>query len=202
MEVLAAEFLPADGQLFLIVWDAEGGMHVLQYDPENPKTAAGQRLLLRGAFNVGHIATPGSTLLLPSTLAPFADQQVKTNGQTNGDDPQQHDKLHHILHPTSTGSIGLLTPLDEPTYRRLSALQAQLTNILEHAAGLNPRAHRIVEHASGMEGGRAVVDGSLVQRVGELGASKRAEVLGRAGMDGWVLRSDLEVVGGGGLGYL
>lgn len=46
------------------------------------------------------------------------------------------------------------------------------------------------------------MDGSIVQRIGELGSTRRAEVLGRAGSDAWLLRSDLEIIGGGGLGWL
>lgn len=35
MEVLAAEFLPFEGQLYLVVVDADLDLHVLQYDPES-----------------------------------------------------------------------------------------------------------------------------------------------------------------------
>lgn len=34
MEVMAAEFLPHDKQLYLMVADADCNLHVLQYDPE------------------------------------------------------------------------------------------------------------------------------------------------------------------------
>lgn len=34
MEVVEADFLPFEGQLYLIVIDANMDMHVLQYDPE------------------------------------------------------------------------------------------------------------------------------------------------------------------------
>lgn len=195
MEILAAEFLPFDGQLFLVVIDAERDMHVLQYDPENPKSMAGQRLLHRSTFHLGQFAT-GMTLL-PSLLKPFEEQGF-TNGHT--DDGPEAPALRHILATFHSGAVGLVTPIDEATYRRLSALQAHLTSILEHAAGLNPRAYRAVE-SEGF-GARGVVDGSLVQRIGELGAARKAEVLGRAGGDAWGLRSDLEIIGGGGLGYL
>lgn len=35
MEVIAAEFLPFEDQLSLVVIDAEMNMHILQYDPES-----------------------------------------------------------------------------------------------------------------------------------------------------------------------
>lgn len=143
--------------------------------------------------------------LLPSTLSPFSVQPV-----SNGDDDDDEDspspprssapELHHILVTTQSGSIALVTPLDEATYRRLSALQTTLSSILEHPAGLNPRAYRAVE-SEGL-GSRGVVDGDLICRVGELGAGKRAEVLGRAGAETWGIKSDLEIITGRGLSYL
>ncbi|KAK3675759.1 mRNA cleavage and polyadenylation factor subunit [Recurvomyces mirabilis] len=218
VEVLDADFLPMGGALGVIVADGDGALHCLQYDPEDPATGHGQRLLDRAAFDTGHVVTLAGMMLLPSTLSPFAEQaedlaaaRPLTNGNADGTNGEakppsqpQHHRLNHVLLPTLSGSIGLLTPItDEATYRRLSALQTQLTNLLEHAAGLNPRAYRAVDTlATPAVGSRGVLDGSLVQRISELGATRRAEVLGRAGTDSWALRSDLEVISGGGLGYL
>ncbi|KJX93568.1 Cleavage/polyadenylation specificity factor A subunit like protein [Zymoseptoria brevis] len=206
MEVIEADFLPFDGALFLLVLDADADLHVLQYDPENPKSLNGQRLLHRSTFHIGHF--PTGSMLLPSTLAPFTEQaRDLPNGDS--DDTKQEEvnsPLFHVLTTTSSGSIGLITPLDESTYHRLSALQGHLTNILEHAAGLNPRMYRTDTEMkatdSEMGGAKGVVDGSLIRRISELGAARRADILSRVGGDVWQLRSDLEVCGGGGLGYL
>lgn len=201
MEVISADFLPFDGSLFLLIMDAHMDLHVLQYDPENPKTVNGLRLLHRSTFHVGHF--PTSMTLLPSTLAPFEQQEQQFPNGTSDDDPasKQQPELFHVLTTSLSGSIGLVTPLDEAAYRRLSALQTHLTSILEHAAGLNPRAYRSIESES-FAGAKGVVDGGIVRRIGELGALRRADVLARAGTDAWGLRSDLEIVGGGGLAYL
>ena len=141
-------------------------------------------------------------LLLPSTLSPFSELPI-SNGQQEEESaspPASAPELHHLLVSTQSGSLALVTPLDETTYRRLSALQTTLTSILEHPAGLNPRAYRAVE-SEGL-GSRGVVDGDLICRVGELGAGKRAEVLGRVGAEAWGIKSDLEIISGRGLGYL
>ncbi|KXT13257.1 hypothetical protein AC579_2488 [Pseudocercospora musae] len=198
MEVMSAEFLPFDGALYIVVLDADCDMHVLQYDPENPKSLNGMRLLHRSTFHIGHFTT--NSMLLPSTSASLAAQQQE---MMNGDykDDAKPDPLQHVLTASTSGAIGLITPLDEQAYRRLSALQTHLTSVLEHAAGLNPRAYRSIESES-FGGARGVVDGSLVRRIHELGAARRADVLGRAGVSAWGLRSDLEIIGGGGLEYL
>ncbi len=195
MEIITAEFLPFEGQLFILVVDAEEGLVVLQYDPENPKTLGGMRLLKRSTFNLGQFVT--GMHLVPSGLKPV-EMQTMTNGDAEKEEAAP--QLYHVLTTSLTGAIGLITPVDEATYRRLGALQTHLTTVLEHAGGLNPRAYRSVE-ADGFAG-RGVVDGSLVKRVWELGSARRADVLARAGSDAWGIRSDLEVVGGGGLGWL
>lgn len=193
MEVVSADFLPFEGQLFVLVVDAEMDLHVLQFDPENPKSLGGTRLLHRSTIHIGQFAS--GMHLLPSLLSSMSKESM-----VNGDDDAAEQPLYQVLATSTTGSIGLITPLDEAAYRRLGSIETQLTSILEHAAGLNPRAFRAVE-SEGF-GSKGVIDGSLVQRIHELGASRRSEVLGRAVADAWALRSDLEVVGGGGLGYL
>jgi CPSF A subunit region len=40
------------------------------------------------------------------------------------------------------GSISMVTPITEKTYKRLLLLYGQLVNGLQHVAGLNPRAFR------------------------------------------------------------
>lgn len=134
---------------------------------------------------------PTSMTLFPSSLPP---------GPAPDDDPPT--LLHHILISFASGALALLTPLDEPTFRRLAALQTHLAGagLLEHPAGLNPRAHR---SAASDEGGRGVVvDGNLVLRLAELGFARRAEVLERAGVSGWGIKADGGRVLGGGLGAL
>ncbi|KAK5165677.1 hypothetical protein LTR04_000989, partial [Oleoguttula sp. CCFEE 6159] len=204
MEVVAAEFLPWGDQLYIIVADAHGDLHVLQFDPEHPKSLSGQRLLHKTAFHTGHAIT--SLTLLPSTLPAAAPTAEPTNpapvpSSTPPDLPglpqPSNTVLHHVLLTTATGSLALITPLPEPAYRRLTALSTHLANYLDHPAGLNPRAYRAVErHGSvgagegfaggggsggGGMGGRSVVDGNLVRRIWELGMGRREEVLGRAG---------------------
>lgn len=105
-----------------------------------------------------------------------------------------------VLLTTQTGALGLLTPLSETQYRRLGVLQTYLTNQLDNHAGLNPKGYRAVDGER--FGGRGIVDGSLLARWCELSSQRRVEALGKVGVDEWVVRSDIESVGGGGLGYL
>lgn len=108
--------------------------------------------------------------------------------------------LYQVLITSQTGSLALVTSVSEESYRRLSALQSQLTNTLEHPCGLNPRAYRAVE-SDGI-GGRGMIDGNLLQRWLDLGRQRKMEIAGRVGADEWEIRADLEAIGGAGLGYL
>lgn len=107
---------------------------------------------------------------------------------------------HQVLIASENGSLALVTSVPEDSYRRLSALQSQLTNTLEHPCGLNPRAFRAVE--SDGTAGRGMIDGTLLRQWLDLGRQRQNEIAGRVGANEWEIRADLEAIGGGGLGYL
>lgn len=82
-----------------------------------------------------------------------------------------------------------MTPLPEASYRRLLSLTAQLTTSLPAACGTNPKAYRAPQQTSpavGVDpaGGRAMVDGAVLSRWGELGTGRRGEMVGRTGYAG------------------
>lgn len=108
--------------------------------------------------------------------------------------------LHQALITTQTGAIALVTSASEESYRRLSALQSQLSNTIEHPCGLNPRAYRAVE--SDGVAGRGMIDGKLLMKWLDLSRSRKLEIASRVGADEWEIRADLEAISGAGLGYL
>jgi len=217
-EVLAAEFLPDGKQLFIISSDGDGQLRVLQYDPENPKTERGAKLLLRSTFNTG--ALPTTMTLLPRTpVSSEASHQVlsiNTTTTSSSSSPDASNIMdldatasasssnyarHQILLTTQEGSLALLTPLSEQSYRLLSTLQNILFTTLDHhPCGLNPRAHRRVE-TDGL-GGRGLIDGNLVRRWSGQSTPQQSSTADKAGASVWEVRGDLEAVSGRGLGYL
>ncbi|PSK60594.1 hypothetical protein B9Z65_744 [Elsinoe australis] len=185
LALVTAEFLPHMGALYLLAVEERGRLMVWQYEPEHPKSLGGTRLVEKSGFELGHLVT--GMKMLPSSI-----------GGEKGEGGEEGARLYQVLTWGRSGQVGLVTPLEETQYRQLSALQSQLTNVLEHPAGLNPRAYRNVRSEDG--GGRGVVDGDLIRRIGELGAGRRSEVVGRVA-DWWEIRGDLEIVGGRGLDY-
>jgi len=188
MEVVAADLLPDGKELYIVAADADCNLHIMQFDPEHPKSLHGHLLLHRTTFSLGgHL--PSTMTLLPRTTAttilPADEDGVKA--ATEATIPE-----NQILITSNTGSISLLSPLSESQYRRLSTLASQLSNTLYHACGLNQRAYRIGKDApEGMVGGRTIVDGGILLRWMELGSQRRAEVAGRVGVDVEEVREDL-----------
>ncbi|KAI1827474.1 CPSF A subunit region-domain-containing protein [Xylaria intraflava] len=209
LEVLTVEFLPDGTELLIVACDSDGGIHILQFDPEHPKSLQGHLLLHRTSFSTGaHV--PTRSMLLPRTIPATSDYftQYLTNGESSAlRGPST------ILFSSPTGVLATLSPLSEPQYRRLSFLSGQLLSSLPHYAGLNPKAYRapmstgaVGRFPPGVDAGmgRNVIDGAILARWNELGAGRKAEIAGRVGFAGVdevreVLR---EVLGTSGLGYL
>ncbi|POS84108.1 hypothetical protein EPUL_003312 [Erysiphe pulchra] len=188
-EVIAAELLPDGKELYIVVADVNCNLHILEYDPEHPKSIQGHLLLHRSTFALGgHF--PKTLTLLPRTKAPTLNpSNLHATGYSN-DVTNTQD--YHIIITTSTGCISVLSPLSEFQYRRLSTLTTHLVNTLSHSLGLNPKMYRIDRDApESMVGSRTVVDGALLSRWMELGSQRRAEVAGRVGIDVDQIRDDL-----------
>ncbi|KAL3958334.1 hypothetical protein ACCO45_006496 [Purpureocillium lilacinum] len=192
LPLLVADFLPDGEDLSLVAVDADGDMHILEFDPEHPKSLQGHLLLHRASFSVTP-NPPTSSLLLPRTS-------------------KQHPKSHVLFLASPSGQLSALTPLPESTYRRLLSVTNQLHPALVPHAGLHAKAYRIpdthgrnasigVETAASW--GRAVVDGAVLARWTELGAAKRSEIASRGGYDSAAdLRADLDaVLGWSGMAY-
>jgi cleavage and polyadenylation specificity factor subunit 1 len=168
------------------------------------KSQSGRRLLHRSTFHTGHF--PISMHLLPSTLSSrgrltSSSPTPETNGHDEAEQPPKLSRptAQQVLVVTQTGVLALITPIDELMYLRLNAMQTYLTAQLDHACGLNPRGYRAVE--SERMGIKGIVDGTMLMRWAELPKQRRVEASGRIGTEEMVLRSDLELIAGGGLGY-
>ncbi|KAH7391412.1 CPSF A subunit region-domain-containing protein [Cadophora sp. MPI-SDFR-AT-0126] len=198
MEIMEADLLPDGKELYVVAADSDCNLHIMQFDPEHPKSLQGHLLLHRSTFALGgHL--PTSMTVLPRTKAATLLPPTPEATEIAAEDTIPE---HEILMTSSTGCISLLSPLSEEQYRRLSTLSSHLINTLYHACGLNPRAYRIDKDApEGMVGSRTIIDGTILMRWMELGSQRRAEVAGRVGVDVEEVRDDLAALMGG-LGYL
>jgi cleavage and polyadenylation specificity factor subunit 1 len=130
-----------------------------------------------------------------------SSSEMDTSSPDDKDNQQQ--PLHQILCTTQSGTLALVTPLSEDTYRRLSNLSAYLSNTLDATAGLNPRAFRASDTPDGGwdagTGARGMLDGNLLMRWGELGERGRREGLAKYGEGEWMFWGEREVLAGWGV---
>ncbi|PMB71118.1 Protein cft1 [Beauveria bassiana] len=202
--MLVADFLPDGEDLSMIGVDADGDLHVFEFDPDHPKSLQGHLLLHRTTFSLSP-NEPTTTVLLERTI-PASQPQPK--GTTGAETP------HTLLLSCPTGQLAALTPLSESAYRRLLSLTNQVLPAVVPHGGLHPKAHRLPEgrgaqshsRAVGVEtaaSGRMIVDGAVLARWTELGAAKRAEMALKSGYDDvHEMRGELEgVLGWSGMAY-
>ncbi|VUC20740.1 unnamed protein product [Clonostachys rosea] len=193
--ILTADFLPDGEDLVMVAIDADGDMHILEFNPDHAKSFQGSLLLHRTTFSL----TPNpatNSLLLPHS------SDINT---------------HLLLLSSPSGHLSSLNPISESAHRRLYSLQTQLLSILPSYAGLNSKAHRLpsassvttnsagrsigVDTAAGRSA--AIIDGEVLARWTELSTAKRAELAGKGGYDSvQEMRDELQgVLGWTGLSY-
>ncbi|KAK1458522.1 CPSF A subunit region [Colletotrichum cuscutae] len=194
-EVSTADFVVAGDELHIVVCDKDGVIHVMQFDPEHPKSLQGHLLLNRASFSAAP-NHPTATLSLPRTSASPSPANASKNPPTT------------LLLASPTGALASLNPLGEQAYRRLTSLANSIAGAVPQAAATNPKAHRLQPLDARTPGvdtsaGRSIVDGALLARWNELGAGRRFEVAGKGGYgDVLEVRGELEgVLGWSGMAY-
>ncbi|EWC45157.1 hypothetical protein DRE_06045 [Drechslerella stenobrocha 248] len=188
LSITAGDFMPVGTACYFVVADAQANIHVLQYDPENPNSIHGTRLLPKGEIYCGHEVK--SICVLPKKKSLFTE--TEDDSMEEGQEEEEEDTEYMCMFCTMTGMFGTVSSIPESMYRRLNVIQGQITNTGEHAAGLNPRAYRAAKFRNlSPEPMRAILDGRLLGRWLMLGTGRRKELAGRAGTSEDMLREDL-----------
>ncbi|TFY75914.1 hypothetical protein EWM64_g8097, partial [Hericium alpestre] len=177
--VANADFFFTDRQLSIVTCDEEGVIRVYEYDPSDPESKNGQNLLLRTEFH-GQVEYRSSV-----TVA----RRVKGEDMSV---PQAKLLCGH-----TDGSLTSLLPVDESTFKRLQLLQGQLTRNVQHAAGLNPRAFRIVRNDFVSKPlSKGILDGNLLSSFNDLPITRQVEITRQIGTDrSLVLRDWASLIG-------
>ncbi|XP_077982143.1 cleavage and polyadenylation specificity factor subunit 1-like [Glandiceps talaboti] len=172
LEVYGCEYMVDDSQLAFLVSDADKNMILFHYQPEARESFGGQRLLRRADFNIGsHVST---FFRLRCKLADPASDKLQTG---------IGERRHITLFATLDGSIGFLFPMTEKTYRRLLMLQNALIIHMPHAAGLNPKAYRMVKHQyrALINQHKNTLDGDLLWKYSTLSVIERNDLAKKIG---------------------
>ncbi|KAG2003702.1 cleavage factor protein [Coprinopsis cinerea AmutBmut pab1-1] len=171
-------FFNADGDLALIVGDEEGIMRIYEYNPNDPDSRDGRYLLLRTEY---HGQVPYHT----STTIARRDKEDPAIPQS------------HLLIGSADGSLSTLVPVDEYAFKRLQLLQGQLTRNIQHVAGLNPKAFRIVKNDYVSKPlSKGILDGQLLSQYESLPIPRQNEMTKQIGTErGVVLRDWIALTG-------
>ncbi|KAL4078098.1 CPSF A subunit region-domain-containing protein [Scleroderma yunnanense] len=159
------DFFFANNELAIAMHDENGVLRLLSYDPTDPDSKGGQHLLCRTEFHV-HKECRSSLVIA---------RRMKEEPEI----PQAR-----LIHGFTDGSLSALTPVDEAAFKRLHLLQGQISRNIQHVAGLNPKAYRIVRNDTVSKlMSRGVLDGQLLQAFEGLGISRQNETTRQIGTE-------------------
>ncbi|KAJ3476928.1 hypothetical protein NLI96_g10812 [Meripilus lineatus] len=142
----------------VVTCDEEGVIRLYAYDPRDPESKNGQRLLRRTEF---HTHTEYRSSYLIARRAKASDEV-----------PQSKLICGHV-----DGTLSSLTYVDASTCKYLHLLQDHLVRNVQHVAGLNPRAFRIVRNESVPKPlSKGILDDNLLSAFEELPIGRQMEV--------------------------
>ncbi|KAG9472914.1 hypothetical protein GDO78_016085 [Eleutherodactylus coqui] len=173
LEVYSIEFLVDNSQLGFLVSDRDRNLILYMYLPAAKESFGGLRLLRRADFHAG------------SHVNAFWRTPCRGASEVTSRKTALWDNKHITWFATLDGGIGLLLPMQEKTYRRLLMLQNALITHIQHHAGLNPRAFRML-HAGRrtlQNAVRNVLDGELLNRYLYMSTNERSEVAKKIGIN-------------------
>ncbi|QBM90200.1 cleavage and polyadenylation specificity factor subunit 1 [Metschnikowia aff. pulcherrima] len=153
-DVSCADFIYKDEEIFILVADNENKIHVLQYNPEDPASANGQRLLRKSSFNTNYSTTCMKTIPKHEI---FSDGIVASNVS------------FQTIASTAEGAMYVVFPVEESSFRRMFILQQQLMDKEYHFCGLNPRLNRVGPcEPDTIQSLRPILDCELLKRYAKL----------------------------------
>ncbi|KAI0088958.1 CPSF A subunit region-domain-containing protein [Irpex rosettiformis] len=159
ISVARSDLLFAEGRLSIISSDEDGVIRLNEYDPHDPESRNGQRLLCRTEY---HAHTEHRTSHLIARRTPDDDPSI----------PQSK-----LVYGGTDGSLTSLTYVDEAAFKRLYLLQGQLSRNIQHVAGLNPKAFRTVRNDRVARPlAKGILDGTLISAFEDLPIPRQEEM--------------------------
>ncbi|AOA60474.1 mRNA cleavage and polyadenylation factor subunit [Komagataella phaffii CBS 7435] len=169
VDVCAADFVVFEGNLFIIIADEDGMLHLIQYDPEDPASMQGQRLLRRSIFKTNQYTTCMKMRERKYVIKPPKNQFTNFS------------EAFEVVAANSDGSFYKVTPISEATYRRLYVIQQQIFDQENHKCGLNPRENRYLSDQYSIPNQRLILDFDNIRRFLEFDEIKKRDLVHKLG---------------------
>ncbi|KAF9351531.1 Cleavage and polyadenylation specificity factor subunit 1 [Mortierella sp. AD094] len=165
MEAMNVSYVIENQTLNIVVADSEKNVRLLQYAPFNVQSFSGQKLICRGDFHVG--SQIEATISVPKIVLSGSDEGIS----------------HLTVCGTLDGGLCMITPIPEKTSKRLALLSSQIVNGVQHPAGLNPRAFRLLQSKDRLNSNpvKGILDGDLLFEFINLPANRQKEMTKQIG---------------------
>ncbi|KAF9194083.1 Cleavage and polyadenylation specificity factor subunit 1 [Haplosporangium sp. Z 11] len=165
MEAMNVSYLIENQTLHIVVADSEKNIRLLQYAPFHVQSFSGQKLICRGDYHVG--SQVQTTVSVPKIVLSGSDEGIS----------------HLTLCGTLDGGLSMITPIPEKTSKRLALLSSQIVNGVQHPAGLNPRAFRLLQSKDRLNSNptKGILDGDLLFEFINLPANRQMEMTKQIG---------------------
>lgn len=168
LDVNCADFIVKDEEVYILVGDANNVIHLLKYDPEDPNSINGQRLIEKASFKMN------------GSISSF--KQLPKNDFTTS-----------CIGSTIEGSIFTVFPINESSYRRMYILQQQLTDKEYHYCGLNPRLNRFggLKFTSNEGNNKPILDYEVIKMFAKLNDDRKRNFTSKISKDSLEIWKDL-----------
>lgn len=189
LRAYSIEYIIDGNQLGFLVSDSYKNLHLFQYQPDDPVSIGGLRLLRQGDIHIGsHINSMF---------------RIKCKSTINSGSSLHHmrcidvdEKRHVSFYTTLDGSIGYILPLAEKTFRRLQTLQNRIAQCVQHPAGLNPKCFRLarVFNRPLSLPQKNIIDGDLLWKYTYLGIKEQNELAKQIGTSAIQIMEDIRII--------
>ncbi|TYJ59069.1 protein CFT1 [Cryptococcus floricola] len=179
VSVVTTDFLVHDGQVTFISSDRNGDIRMLEFDPTDPDSLNGERLMLKTEYHAGSIITVSKVIARRKT----ADEEFAPQTQ--------------IIYATADGGLTTMVSVKDARFKRLQLVSDQLVRNAQHVAGLNPRAFRTVRNdLLPRPLSKGILDGQLLNHFALQPIGRQQEMMRQIGTDAVTVASDLAALGG------
>lgn len=135
LDVQCVDFIVYDKQLYVLVADNDHVIHLLQYDPDDPTSQLGQKLIRKACFKIN----AETTMLKRIPKFEIFDKSLTRS------------EKFQCIGTNLDGSIFKVAPISETTYRNFYVVQQQIIDKEVSPFGLNPRMNRLGDIPSSLQ---------------------------------------------------
>ncbi|XP_054164327.1 cleavage and polyadenylation specificity factor subunit 1-like [Oppia nitens] len=185
LQVYSCDYAVDGSQMCFAVSDSEKNIILYSYQPEVRESMGGTRLLRRADYYFGSVINSFFRIQCKVPVN-IKDKRVKQQLQTR----------QITMFATLDGSLGYLLPISEKTYRRLLMLQNVLTISLQHTAGLNPKAFRMIKISRPelTNPCKNILDGDLLTKFATLSMNEKSDLAKKIGTTPSQVMDDLQEI--------